>query len=77
MAEKKASFEKNMKRLDEIVKTLEKGEAPLDELLKLFEEGTALARSCTEMLDKAEQKVVKLMSDGDGCVVEADFSAEE
>ena len=38
MAEKKFVFETAMKRLEEIVKTLEQGDAPLDKSLALFEE---------------------------------------
>lgn len=65
MAEKKMSFEQAMKRLEEIVSALEKGEAPLEESLELFEEGSKLLRQCTVMLDKAEQKVIKLTASGE------------
>ena len=62
MAGKKAelSFEQSLSRLDEIVRHLEKGDLPLNDSLALYEEGTALIRSCSKMLDDAEQKVVKL-----------------
>lgn len=65
MAEKKLSFEQAMKRLEEIVSTLERGEAPLEESMALFEEGSKLLRQCTVMLDKAEQKVTKLTASGE------------
>ena len=65
MAEKKLSFERAMKRLEEIVSALEQGEAPLEESLALFEEGSKLLRQCTLMLDKAEQKVTKLTATGE------------
>ena len=42
----KNSFEENMSRLEQIVRTLEKGDAPLEESLKLFQEGTELVASC-------------------------------
>ena len=61
MAEKKLSFEQSIERLQEIVAVLEKGDAPLADSLKLFEEGTRLVSSCTDLLDKAEQKVVRLV----------------
>jgi exodeoxyribonuclease VII small subunit len=77
MAEKKMNFEASLKRLDEIVKSLEKGDAPLDESLKLFEEGTALIASCGKMLDAAEQKVVKLKKGTDGAPVELPFDDPE
>ena len=66
MAVKKQSFEQAMGRLEEIVKLLERGECDLDESLKLFEEGAKLARSCNEMLDKAEQKVALLLNEQTG-----------
>lgn len=66
MAVKKQSFEQAMGRLDEIVRLLERGECDLDESLKLFEEGAKLARSCNDMLDKAEQKVMLLVNEQTG-----------
>ena len=38
MNEKNASFETNMQRLEQIVRTLERGDAPLEESMKLFQE---------------------------------------
>lgn len=66
MAKDKMSFEESIKRLDEIVKLLERGDAPLSESLRLFEEGTALISDCDTMLNEAEQKVVKLRKGQDG-----------
>ena len=69
MAEKR-SFESRLQRLEEIVSALEKGDAPLADSLALFEEGTKLVGECTRELDRAEQKVVKLMKGPDGAPVE-------
>lgn len=66
MAKDKMSFEDSVKRLDEIVKLLERGDAPLSESLKLFEEGTSLISNCDTLLNEAEQKVVKLRKGQDG-----------
>lgn len=66
MDNKDMSFEASIKRLDEIVKLLEKGDAPLSESLKLFEEGTKLIGNCDKLLNEAEQKVVKLRKGQDG-----------
>lgn len=66
MAKEKISFEESVKRLDEIVKQLERGDAPLSESLKLFEEGTALISNCDTLLSEAEQKVVKLRKGQNG-----------
>ena len=74
--EQSKSFEAAMKRLEEIVRTMERGELPLEESLKLFEEGTALVRSCTKQLDEAEMKIVKLMKGPDGEPVEQEFEDE-
>lgn len=66
MAEKQLNFEQAMERLEMIVKKLESGEGSLDEAMKLFEEGSKLSRKCTAMLDKAEQKVTRLVSPNSG-----------
>jgi exodeoxyribonuclease VII small subunit len=70
------SFEDAIARLDAIVRRLEKGEAPLSESLALFTESTELVKLCTELLDKAEQTVVKLKKGADG-PVELPFEAED
>lgn len=70
------TFEDNLARLEEIVSALEKGEAKLAESLKLFEEGTKLVNDCGAMLDKAEQKVMKLTKGPDGAPVESPFTEE-
>ena len=70
------SFEASMKRLEEIVRVMERGELPLEESLKLFEEGTALVRACGGMLDDAEMKIVKLMKGPDGQPVELEYEDE-
>lgn len=74
--EKKLTFEESMARLDEIVNILERGDAPLEQSLTLFEEGTALIKSCGQLLDTAEQKVVKLQKGSDGEPIESVFDAE-
>lgn len=76
MAEKKVTFEQAMARLEEIVKQLEQGDAPLEDALTLFEEGTRLMKKCTTQLDKAEQKVSKLLAGPDGNPKEEPFEGE-
>ena len=70
MAVKKPTFEEAMARLETIVAGLEKGDVPLEEAMGLFEEGAALMKQCSQALDKAEQKVAKLISAADGSPVE-------
>lgn len=77
MAEKKVSFEQAMDRLEEIVRQLEQGDAPLEEALSLFEEGTRLVKKCSTQLDKAEQKVNKLLAGPDDSLQQVAFSGEE
>ena len=76
MAEKKVSFEQAMDRLEEIVRQLEQGDAPLEEALSLFEEGTRLIKKCSTQLDKAEQKVSRLLAGPDDTVQEVSLEEE-
>ena len=76
MAVKKPSFEQSLSRLDEIVRHLEKGDLPLSESLALYEEGTGLIKQCSNMLDEAEQKVVKLKKGPDREPIELPFEDE-
>jgi len=60
MAEKnEKTFEQAVSRIDEIVAALEKGDAQLDKSLVLFEEGVKLIEMCGELLDHAEQTVMR------------------
>jgi exodeoxyribonuclease VII small subunit len=59
--EQKASFEDGIKRLSEIVQTLERGDLPLEESLRLFEEGVSLSRASQEQLDSAQKRVEELL----------------
>ncbi len=55
------SFEDGIKRLSEIVQTLERGDLPLEESLRLFEEGVGLSRASQERLDSAQKRVEELL----------------
>lgn len=63
---KKGTFEARMRRLEEIVESLEGGERPLDEVVAIFEEGIRLSTECLEYLDQAELKLKKLSRDAAG-----------
>ena len=76
MSENKKSFEENIQRLEQIVRSLERGDAPLEQSLLLFREGTELVASCGKLLDEAELQVKKIASAADGSPVEEDFSYE-
>ena len=64
MDDKRPTYEEAVKRLEEIVKKLESGAAPLDESIALFSEGAELVKTCTAILDEAEQKV-KILTDSE------------
>ena len=58
-------FERALKRLEEIVKVLEKGEGSLEESLKLFEEGVEMSRICSERLTAAKKRLQQLVREKD------------
>jgi exodeoxyribonuclease VII small subunit len=60
------TFEKNLRRLDEIMAALEKPQVGLDESLKLFEEGIEILRSASAELVSAETKVQMLIEKSNG-----------
>jgi exodeoxyribonuclease VII small subunit len=59
-------FEDALKRLEEIVRDLEKGDLMLDDALKMYEEGIRLSRKSLDMLDNAEKKIEILMQEKNG-----------
>lgn len=65
-AEKTGSFEHSLKKLEEIVQTLEGGEIPLDDTLAKFEEGMKLVQFCHSKLNEAEKKLKILVKDKNG-----------
>ena len=71
-------FEKNLKRLDEIVTRMESGELALEESLKIFEEGVGISKNCLKQLDEAEQKVQLLLDiSPDGTAKTKEFSSTD
>lgn len=76
MSQNKPSFEDNMKRLEQIVRAMERGDVPLEESLKMFQEGTELVRSCSKILDEAQLMVKKISSAADGSPTEEDFPVD-
>lgn len=51
------TYEKDYKRLEEIVKKLESGDISLDESVKLYEEGVTLYKSLEKTLKEYEGKI--------------------
>lgn len=73
MNKENKTFEDNMLRLEQIVRSMERGEVVLEESLKLFKEGTELVSACGKLLDEAELEVKKVMTASDGSPVLEDF----
>ncbi len=67
---KEERFEDQLGRLEEIVARLEDEGVGLEESLDLFEQGMALVRSCRSRLETVEQRVAKLMEQGDEATTE-------
>lgn len=76
MIENTKSFEENMKRLEEIVRAMERGEVALEDSLNLFREGTELVQSCSRLLDEAELEIKKVLPGADGSPIEEMFADE-
>ena len=55
------TFEATIVELEKIVADLESGDLTLDESMKKFEEGMKASKHCTEILDKAEKKIVTVL----------------
>ena len=73
----KMSFEDSMRRLEQIVRSLERGDVSLEESLKLFQEGTGLIQSCSKLLDDAQMQVTKILPGVDGAPHEEVFADEQ
>jgi len=57
---KSPPFEEALKKLEDIVETMESGELPLEALLARYEEGMRLLKICQEKLAEAELKIQQL-----------------
>jgi exodeoxyribonuclease VII small subunit len=60
------SFEDALRRLEEIVRTLEKGEAPLDRSIELYQEGDRLRRHCEARLKDAQARIDQIAFGSNG-----------
>ena len=74
---KPESFEKNLERLDGIVRDLEGAELPLEKALELYEEGMRLTGICQQQLEEAEGRVEILRKRAGGKVVAEPFEEEK
>jgi len=60
------TFEAAMKRLDEIVRTMESGDLPLEQMITAYEEGRTLLKFCDDKLNEVERKIEWLEKQGEG-----------
>ncbi len=74
---KAESFEKNLERLDLIVRQLEDADLPLEKALQLYEEGMKLSEVCHKQLEEAEGRVEILSKKGGGKMVVEPLGGEE
>jgi exodeoxyribonuclease VII small subunit len=56
----------DLKRLEEIVRMLERDDLDLDQALALFEEGVGRLRGAKERLNEAEARVARVLEDAAG-----------
>ena len=67
---KEATFEENLKALEELVNELENGNLDLDKSLEIYEKAIVLRDKCRKFLDESERRVQKIMETSDGIVKE-------
>lgn len=59
------SFEKALKRLEDIVEMLDEGKLPLTRSIELFKEGTELTKTCRAMLAEADVQIKEALRDSE------------
>ena len=75
-SDKPEPFEKNLARLDAIVRDLEDSDLPLDRALVLYEEGMKLSECCHKQLEEAEGRVEILTKKAGGKFVAEPFAED-
>ena len=74
---KEVTFEDALSLLDTLVHRLESGELTLSESLDAYAEAVKLSRTCTEMLENAEQRIRILQVGEAGELTPRPFAAED
>lgn len=80
---KNLSYEEAIKKLEDIVRSLEDADIPLEESLSSFQEGVALSRYCREKLAEIEFRVEFLLKeeqqsiDPENCLSEKEVGSSE
>ena len=76
MAKKKIVFEEAVKRIDQIISSLESNSINLDDSIKYYEEALLLINECNSILDTVEGKVKKVVVTSVGDIVEEEFKSD-
>ena len=74
---RKATFEEDMGKLEDLVEKLEQNELPLEDSIKAFEEGMKLAGSLVKALEKTQERVRKLTKTEQGTFELEAFGEED
>ncbi|WP_448820693.1 exodeoxyribonuclease VII small subunit [Cetobacterium sp.] len=72
---KKDSFEYNINEIDMIIERLDKGELSLDESIKEYEKAMKLLKKSSDILNKAEGKIIKVTAEDDSVQLEVEDNA--
>lgn len=70
MSKKTGSFEDNLLEIDEIIERLESGELSLTDSIKEYENAMKLLKKSSDLLNKAEGKILKVTEESDNILVE-------
>ncbi|AVQ31167.1 MAG: exodeoxyribonuclease VII small subunit [Fusobacterium varium] len=70
MVKRSGSFEDNLLEVDEIIEKLENGELTLTESIKEYENAMKLLKKSSDLLNKAEGKILKVTEESDNILVE-------
>ena len=70
------TFEDALEQFEQIVKELESGDLPLEKAVKKFEEGMRLSKFCTKKLNETEKRIMVLLENEKGDLVEEPFGNE-
>jgi len=54
------TFEEKIKKIEDIIETLDQGDEPLEKLLELFEQGILLIEDCRKYINNAELKFIDI-----------------
>ncbi len=70
MIKRSGSFEDNLLEVDEIIEKLENGELTLTESIKEYENAMKLLKKSSDLLNKAEGKILKVIEDSSNILTE-------